>query len=66
MKKLIRFVLFLGLIAGLGILAFSSNPNVVKARTFVSEKGKELFDKGTDELKQSENETLAKIGETIQ
>ena len=66
MKKLIRFVFFVGLIAGIAVLAFSSNPNAVKARTFVSEKGKELFNKGTEKLKESENETLTKIGETIQ
>lgn len=63
MKKLIKLALILAVVA---IFAFSSNPTITKVRTFVSEKGKELFEKGTDELKKSENEKISKFGETIE
>ena len=63
MKKLIKFVLVVAVVA---IFVFSSNPTITKARSFVGEKGKELFQKGTDELKSSENETISKFGEVIE
>ena len=63
MKKLIKLAL---LIVVLAIFAFSSNPTITKARTFVSEKGKELYSKATDKAKESENETVQKFGEVIE
>ena len=63
MKKLIKVVLAVAVIA---IFAFSSNPTITKARTFVGEKGKELYSKATDKAKESENETVSKFGEVIE
>lgn len=54
MKKLIKFAI---LIIVLAILAFSQNPTIVKARTFVKEKGSELFSKGVEKLP----ENVAKV-----
>ncbi len=63
MKKLIKFAVILAVIA---IFAFSSNSYVVKTRTYVTEKGKAIFDKGVDKIKSSSNETVSKIGNEIQ
>lgn len=63
MKKLIKLSILIALLA---IFAFSDNLYISKTRRFVSEKGKELFTKGTNEMKISENETIAKIGEIIE
>jgi hypothetical protein len=62
MKKLIKFAILLVVLA---VFAFSGNSTIVKARTFVKEKGSELFSKGTAKLEASENESIAKIGEAI-
>jgi len=63
MKKLFRLAVVIVVVV---VFVFSSNEYVVKARKYVAREGKALFDKGTTELKTSENETVAKIGETIQ
>lgn len=62
MKKLIKLTI---LIVVLAIFAFSSNTYVVKARKFVAEKGKVLYEKGVDKLQNSENEKVAKAGNLI-
>jgi len=62
MKKLIKFAVVLVVLA---IFAFSSNPLITKARTFVAEKGSELFDKGITELKDT-GDTGTKIGKIIE
>jgi len=69
MKNLIKFVV---LIVVLAILAFSENPTIVKGRTFVVENVKKLldnakpvYDKTTDKMQSSDNETVAKIGKTL-
>jgi hypothetical protein len=62
MKKLIKFAIVLVVV---GIFAFSSNPTITKVRTFTIEKGKSLFDKGVNELKES-GETGEKIANVIE
>ena len=63
MKKLIKLTL---LVAVLAIFAFSSNPTITKARTFVVEKGKVVYADLTQKAKESENETVSKLGEVIE
>lgn len=63
MKNLIKLVILLVILA---VFAFSSNPHIVKARTFAVNKGKVLFDKGVNEMKISDNETLSKIAKEIE
>jgi len=63
MKKLIKLAI---LIVVLAVFAFSSNSHIVKARKFVAEKGKVLYEKGVEKLQNSENENLAKAGKIIE
>lgn len=63
MKKLIKLTIVLTILA---VFAFSSNSYIVKARTFVLEKGKVIYDKSVSKMKASTNETVVAIGTEIQ
>lgn len=44
---------------------YNNNPYISKTRNYLIEKGSKLYPKAVDKLENSENETIAKIGEKI-
>jgi hypothetical protein len=62
MKKLIKIAV---LIIAVAIFSFSQNTTISKARTFVIEKGKNLYEKGIEKMQTSKNSTVAKTGEFL-
>jgi hypothetical protein len=63
MKKLIKLTV---LLIVLSIFIFSKNQTINNIRIFVFEKGKIFYDKGIREMKTSNNQTIAKVGEKLQ